>query len=66
MLLGQVETLHGLSYIETYVERINAVTSEDVSFVCSKYLDPANRTVGYLIPDGSAAEDDGEGEYEDA
>jgi len=68
MLLGQVETLYGLSYIETYLAKINAVTSEDVSSVCSRYLTAANRTVGYLIPDAStAASDDAEeGEYEDA
>jgi len=66
MLLGQVETLHGLSYIETYLDRINAISSEDVASVCSRYLAPANRTVGYLIPDGSAAGNDEEGDYEDA
>ncbi|HET9220046.1 MAG TPA: pitrilysin family protein [Terriglobia bacterium] len=65
MLLGQVETLQGLSYIETYLDRINAVSSEDVAVACSKYLDPSNRTVGYLIPDGSVVDVD-EGEYEDA
>ena len=66
MLLGQVETLHGLSYIETYLDRISSVSPDDVSFVCSKYFAPANRTVGYLIPDGSVADKDQEGDYEDA
>jgi zinc protease len=67
MLLGQVETLHGLSYIETYLDRINAIGSDDVSRVCSQYFAPANRTVGHLIPDGSVAgEDEDEGDYEDA
>jgi zinc protease len=53
MLLGQVETLYGISYIDNYLEKISAVTSEDVSSVCSQYLSPANRTVGYLVPDGA-------------
>jgi predicted Zn-dependent peptidase len=67
MLLGQVETLYGLSYLEAYLEKISAVASEDVSSVCSRYLTPANRTVGYLVPDGSsAAEDAEEGDDEDA
>lgn len=67
MLLGQVETLYGLSYIDTYLEKINSVAPEDISSVCSRYLTAANRTVGYLIPDGSVASDDAEeGDYEDA
>jgi zinc protease len=67
MLLGQVESLHGLSYIDTYLDKINSVAPEDVSDVCSRYLTAANRTVGYLIPDGSASSDDAEeGDYEDA
>jgi len=67
MLLGQVETLHGLSYIDTYIDQIGAVASEDVSAACSRYLDSSNRTVGYLIPDASAdTEDQDEGGYEDA
>jgi zinc protease len=53
MLLGQVETLYGLSYIDGYLEKISAVRSEDVSSVCSRYCAPANRTVGHLVPDGS-------------
>jgi len=62
MLLGQVETLFGLSYIDTYLDEIRAVKPEDVSSVCAKYFAPSNRTVGYLIPDGSAEDDAGEDE----
>lgn len=54
MLLGQVESLYGLSYIDTYLPRISAVTSDDISSVCARYLGAANRTVGYLVPDGPA------------
>lgn len=67
MLLGQVESLYGLSYIDTYLDRISAVTSDDLSSVCSRYLSETNRTVGYLVPDGSV--DDGveeEGDSEGA
>jgi predicted Zn-dependent peptidase len=53
MLLGQVESLSGLHYIDTYLEKISAVTSEDLSSVCSRYLSEMNRTVGYLVPDGT-------------
>lgn len=63
MLLGQTESLNGPGYVDTYVERISAVTSNDVASVCSRYLSESNRTVGYLIFDGSSdaeeAEDDG-------
>jgi predicted Zn-dependent peptidase len=60
--LGQVETLFGLSYIDTYLDEIRAVKPEDVSSVCARYFAPSNRTVGYLIPDGSAEDDAGEDE----
>ena len=53
MLLGQVESLHGISYIDTYLSRTFAVNADDVSSVCSRYLTASNRTVGRLIPDGS-------------
>jgi zinc protease len=67
MLLGQVETLYGLAYIDAYLDQIERVRSEEVSAVCSKYLASANRTVGYLVPDGSVAHDEEEeGDYEDA
>jgi zinc protease len=65
LLLGQMETLCGLDYIDTYVRRIAAVTTEDISAVCERYLAEDNRTVGYLLPDGQATmgdEDDSEGE----
>jgi zinc protease len=62
ILLGQIETLHGLDYIDSYLQRINAVTVEDVADVCTRYLNENNRTVGRLLSDGSDnnAEEDGE------
>jgi zinc protease len=53
ILLGQIETLHGIDYIDSYLQRINAVTAADVATVCSQYLNEDNRTVASLISDGS-------------
>lgn len=68
MLLGQVETLYGLNYIDTYLDQIQSVKPEDVSSVCSRYFAPENRTVAHLVPDGSAVDEDDaeEGDHEDA
>jgi len=60
MLLGQVETLYGISYIDSYLDKIAAVRSDDISAVCSQYFSPANRTVGYLVPDGTVTADEEE------
>src|SRR5438105_5265458 len=62
ILLGQIETLYGLDYIDSYLQRINAVTASDVASVCTRYLNEDNRTVGRLLSDGSEAgmEDDSE------
>lgn len=54
MLFGQIESLADLEYIDTYIPRISAVTPEDVSAACALFLREDNRTVGYLLPDGSA------------
>ena len=62
ILLGQIESLYGLDYIDSYVQRINAITEDDIADVCSRYLNENNRTVGQLLSDGSEAheEDDSE------
>ncbi len=56
MLLGQIETLYGLYYIDTYLDEIAVGDNQKMSrpFVrgTSHRL---NRTVGYLVPDGSAS-----------
>lgn len=61
MLLGQYETIAvderisadslGYRYLDTLLERITAVTTEDVARVTDKYFTEDNRTVGYLIND---------------
>jgi zinc protease len=62
ILLGQIETLYGLEYIDSYLQRINAVMAADVADVCTRYLNENNRTVGRLLSDGSdnEVEDDSE------
>jgi len=64
ILLGQIETLYGLDYIDSYLTRINAVTADDIAGACTRYLSENNRTVGQLLPDGAetAEEDDGDTE----
>jgi zinc protease len=64
ILLGQIETLHGIDYIDSYLQRMNAVTAADVANVCSQYLSEDNRTVASLVSDGS--EQDGEEQQDEA
>ena len=54
MLFGQIESLYGTGYIDTYLGKIAGTTSEEVMSVCSRYFAEKNRTVGNLVPDGSA------------
>ena len=62
ILLGQIETLQGMDYIDSYIQRINAVTAEDVARVCTEYLNEDNRTVASLVSDGSEHEEEVEDE----
>jgi zinc protease len=64
ILLGQIETLLGLDYIDSYLQRINAVTAADVAQVCASYLKQDNQTVAQLLSDGSSAEEEDESEAE--
>ncbi len=50
MLLGQFESVANWKLLETYVEKIRAVTKDDVMRVAREYLTADNRTVGILIP----------------
>ncbi len=64
MLLGQYETIafdehlsedsRGYHYLETLLERVEAVTIEHIAAAAQKYFTDDNRTVGYLIDDGTA------------
>lgn len=61
ILLGQYETIafeervpeqaRGYKYLDTLLDRIGAVTTEDVARVARKYFTQDNRTVGYLVND---------------
>ena len=64
MLFGQIESLCGLSYIDTYIGRIAAITTTEVSAVCASILGADNRTVGYLVPDGMLSDDEAAGSEE--
>jgi zinc protease len=60
ILLGQIETLYGLDYIDSYLQRINDVTSEDIVQICARYLNEDNRSVGHLMSDGSESNEEAE------
>jgi zinc protease len=64
ILLGQIETLLGLDYIDSYLQRINALTAADVALVCANYLTQDNQTVAQLLSDGSNVEEEDESEAE--
>lgn len=53
ILLGQVEIMKGLSYLDDYVPQIQAVTADDIARIASAYLREESRTVGWLVYDGS-------------
>jgi zinc protease len=67
MLLGQYETIafdervpadsRGYHYIDTLLERIAAVTVEDVAQAARKYFTEDNRTVGHLVDDTEPVEE---------
>jgi zinc protease len=53
ILLGQMETIGTLDYVDSYIRNISSVTPDHISEVCSRYLNENNRTVGVLMSDGS-------------
>jgi len=57
------ETVADYTWFENYIERLSAVTAEDVQRAAQTYLRPQNRTVGWLIPTGG---DDVEYDEDDA
>jgi zinc protease len=48
--LAQSASLGDLNWFEGYLDRLNAVTIDDVQAAAKRYLTPRNRTVGWLIP----------------
>jgi zinc protease len=65
ILLGQYETIavgshippesRGYRYVETLIDRMRAVTAEEIARVAKKYLNQDNRTVGHLVSDGASS-----------
>ena len=63
ILLGQYETIavadripedsRGYKYLDTMLDRLRAVTAEDVARAAQKYFARDNRTVGFLVDDTS-------------
>jgi zinc protease len=50
--LGYFETVVGdVAFEQTYVERVNQVTAQDIIKVAQKYLTPQNATIGLLVPE---------------
>jgi zinc protease len=61
--LAFAENFHSYTWFDHYINRLEAVTIEDVRSVAQKYLRPQNRTVGYFIPqqmNGHDMQEDGE------
>jgi zinc protease len=50
--LGQMEVVDSYLRAGSFVDEIAQVSAEDVRRVAEEYLKPANRTVGWLFPDG--------------
>lgn len=46
--IGYTEAIIGYEHLDTYVERIRAVTAEEVRAAAQRYLGADNRTVGWL------------------
>ncbi|MDX9993192.1 MAG: pitrilysin family protein [Anaerolineales bacterium] len=55
--LGYAEMFADYSWFQNYLERLAAVTPEDVRRVAGEYLKPSQRVVGIYQPDGSSAEE---------
>jgi zinc protease len=62
--LAICENMGSYEWFETYIDRLSAVTVQDVRAAAEKYFDPRQRTVGWYIPtgDGEYAEGDDEGD----
>ncbi|MFY9611691.1 MAG: pitrilysin family protein [Blastocatellia bacterium] len=66
MLLGQYETIansapapddsRGFHYLDTMLDRINAVSVDDVALSACRYFTEDNRTVGYLVDESNNRE----------
>lgn len=53
--LGYSSIVAGIDWFQSYLDRLAAVTVDDVSRVAARYLARRNRTVGHYVPQGSHA-----------
>ena len=51
-ILASLEVEVGWRYLTSYLQRIDAVTPEDIRAAAQKYIRPDNETVVYIIPGG--------------
>lgn len=51
--LGFYESIISCKYLDTYLDKIKAVSKEDIRQIAQKYLIEDNRTVGHFRPTGS-------------
>lgn len=49
--LGRMEMLESYRRLYTFLDRLSAVTKEDVQRVARIYLTPSNRTIGWSVPE---------------
>ena len=59
--LGWAEAVDSYTWFETLIDRLASVTTDDVGRMARRYLVPANRTVGWYVPDHSQEEKQGFG-----
>lgn len=67
--LGFAQTVATPEWLETYLDRVAAVTADDIRRVAQTYLTPINRTVGWFEPldrEQPRAGDEDEGELNEA
>jgi zinc protease len=52
--LGYSSVVADTGWFESFLDKLTAVTVEDVTRVAGTYLSPRNRTVGHYVPQASA------------
>lgn len=57
--ISQSSVLGDLRWFTDYLERLDAVTLDDVQQVAQKYLNPETRVTGWLVPSGMEEDTDG-------
>jgi zinc protease len=50
--LGRMEMVESFRRLNTFLDNLSAVTKDDVQRVAQTYLGPANRTIGWFVPEG--------------